>query len=172
MALGPVMLDIEGLELTPADRLLLREQAVGGVILFSRNYASPEQLSDLVSAIRAVRSPPILVAVDHEGGRVQRFRKGFSAIPPMRRLGLEFDRDQDAAVESARMAGWLIASELRAAAIDLVSPCTIRSHASEGSATGPFTRSQLSQPRRCILRISLAGTAVGDFPGHGWYRTP
>ena len=67
MALGPVMLDVEGLALTPADRDLLREPAVGGVILFARNYESPAQLADLVGAIRAVRSPPLLVAVDHEG---------------------------------------------------------------------------------------------------------
>lgn len=87
MALGPVMLDIEGSSLSPADRTLLREPAVGGVILFSRNYESPSQLSDLVGAIRAVRTPPLLVAVDHEGGRVQRFRDGFTPIPPMRDLG-------------------------------------------------------------------------------------
>ncbi|MDH4046771.1 MAG: beta-N-acetylhexosaminidase [Gammaproteobacteria bacterium] len=124
MALGPVMLDIEGLELSPADRQLLREPAVGGVILFSRNYESPEQIADLVSSIRALRSPPVLVAVDHEGGRVQRFREGFSAIPPMRRLGVEYDRDPDQALDCARMAGWLIASELRVAGIDLCfAPC-------------------------------------------------
>jgi beta-N-acetylhexosaminidase len=66
MALGPVMLDVEGLTLTPADREILREPAVGGVILFSRNYASPAQLGDLIATIRTVRTPPLLVAVDHE----------------------------------------------------------------------------------------------------------
>ena len=91
MSLGPVMLDIEGVALTPADRDLLREPAVGGVILFTRNYESPEQIADLVSDIRALRSPPLIVAVDHEGGRVQRFREGFSPIPAMRHLGLEYD---------------------------------------------------------------------------------
>jgi beta-N-acetylhexosaminidase len=118
------MLDIEGLLLTPADRDLLAEPAVGGVILFSRNYASPSQLADLVASIRALRRPPLLVAVDQEGGRVQRFREGFTAIPPMRRIGREYDRDPDAALELARTAGWLIASELRAADIDLsFAPC-------------------------------------------------
>ena len=108
MALGPVMLDIEGRELTPADRALLREPAVGGVILFSRNYASPSQIADLVAAIRSLRSPPLLIAVDHEGGRVQRFRDGFSAVPPMRSIGRQYDSDPDAAVSLAKTAGWLI----------------------------------------------------------------
>ena len=118
------MLDLEGLELTPADRDLLAEPAVGGIILFSRNYASPPQLADLVASIRALRSPPLLIAVDHEGGRVQRFREGFSAIPPMRRIGREYDRDPDEALKLARTAGWLIASELRVADIDLsFAPC-------------------------------------------------
>jgi beta-N-acetylhexosaminidase len=118
------MLDIEGLLLTPADRDLLAEPAVGGLILFSRNYASPSQLSDLVASVRALRSPPLLLAVDQEGGRVQRFREGFSAIPAMRRIGHEYDRDADKALVLARSAGWLIASELRAADIDLsFAPC-------------------------------------------------
>lgn len=124
MALGPVMLDIEGPLLTPADRALLAEPAVGGVILFSRNYASPSQLADLVASIRALRSPPLLVAVDQEGGRVQRFREGFSAIPPMRRLGHAWDGDPDEALELARTAGWLIAAELRSAGVDFsFAPC-------------------------------------------------
>jgi beta-glucosidase-like glycosyl hydrolase len=108
------MLDIDGLSLTPADRDLLREPAVGGVILFSRNYDSPEQIIDLVAEIRALRSPPLIVAVDHEGGRVQRFREGFSAIPPMRRIGREFNRDSATGEHLARQAGWLIGAELRA----------------------------------------------------------
>lgn len=118
------MLDIDGLSLTPADRDLLREPAVGGVILFTRNYDSPQQLAELVAEIRSLRSPPLIVAVDHEGGRVQRFREGFSTIPPMRRIGREFKRDADVADNLAHQAGWLIASELRAAGIDLCfAPC-------------------------------------------------
>ncbi len=118
------MLDIDGLSLTPADRYLLREPAVGGVILFTRNYESPEQIIDLVAEIRALRSPPLIVAVDHEGGRVQRFREGFSPIPPMRNIGREFNRDSAAAEQLARQAGWLIAAELRAVGIDLCfAPC-------------------------------------------------
>ncbi|NIA27116.1 MAG: beta-N-acetylhexosaminidase [Desulfobulbaceae bacterium] len=124
MSLGPVMLDIEGVSLTPADRNLIKEPAVGGVILFARNYESPEQIADLVADIRGLRSPPILIAVDHEGGRVQRFREGFSRIPAMRQIGHEYDENQDEALRFARLAGWLIASELRAVGVDLCfAPC-------------------------------------------------
>ena len=124
MSLGPIMLDIDGLELTPADRELLTEPAVGGVILFSRNYASPAQVADLVAEIRALRSPPLIVAMDHEGGRVQRFRESFSAIPPMRHVGRAFDRDPEVGLRLARQCGWLIGAELRGVAIDLsFAPC-------------------------------------------------
>src|SRR4029077_3344447 len=93
LPLGPVMLDVEGIALTDADRARLAHPLTGGVILFSRNYASPEQLSQLTSEIHAVRHPPLIIGVDHEGGRVQRFREGFTAIPPMRALGEAWDRD-------------------------------------------------------------------------------
>ena len=124
MSLGPVMLDIDGLSLSPADRDLLREPADGGVILFSRNYESVGQLTELVAHIRALRSPALLIAVDHEGGRVQRFRVGFTSIPPMRRIGREYDRDAESGLKAAREAGWIIGAELRAAGIDLCfAPC-------------------------------------------------
>jgi beta-N-acetylhexosaminidase len=118
------MLDIDGVALRPADRELLLERAVGGVILFTRNYESPQQIADLVAELKALRTPPLLIAVDHEGGRVQRFREGFSRIPAMRHLGHEYDREREAGLELARTTGWMIASELRAAAIDLCfAPC-------------------------------------------------
>ena len=118
------MLDIEATELVPADRELLREPAVGGVILFSRNYESPEQVAALIAAIRELRKPPLLIAVDYEGGRVQRFRDGFTRIPSMRRIGRHYDHDPDEAIDIARTAGWLTASELRAVGVDLsFSPC-------------------------------------------------
>lgn len=118
------MLDIEGTELVPADRRLLANPAVGGLILFSRNYESPEQVAALVAEVRALRRPPLLVAVDHEGGRVQRFRDGFTAIPPMRTIGLHYRSDKEAALELAETAGWVIGAELRSVGIDLsFSPC-------------------------------------------------
>src|SRR5210317_178661 len=113
MSLGPVMLDIDGTRLTPADRDLLREPAVGGVILFTRNYESVEQIGELVAELRGIRRPPLLIAVDHEGGRVQRFRDGFTQIPPMRMIGRQHRGDPAHAERLARLAGWLIGTELR-----------------------------------------------------------
>ena len=84
MSLGPIMLDIEGTELNADDIRRLQHPMVGGVILFGRNYQSPAQLKALTAAIHEVRQPPLLISVDHEGGRVQRFREGFTRLPAMR----------------------------------------------------------------------------------------
>ena len=174
MSLGPVMLDIEGTSLSPADRDLLREPAVGGVILFTRNYESIAQLSDLVADIRALRSPPLLVAVDHEGGRVQRFREGFTAIPPMRQIGREFDRDRDTGVQAAREAGWLIASELRAVGIDLsFAPCVdLDWGISDIIGNRAFHRrpdavAELAGGFARGLRSAGMSAVAKHFPGHG-----
>lgn len=118
MALGPVMLGLEGLELSQEEQEILRHPRVGGVILFSRNYQSPEQVAALTVAIHAVRRPRLLVAVDHEGGRVQRFRDGFTRLPPVRRLGEIHDQDRMRAKQLARVTGWLMAAELRAVGVD------------------------------------------------------
>lgn len=118
MGLGPVMLDIEGTALQPEERELLRHPRVGAVILFSRNYESPEQLSALLAEIHALRDPRLLVAVDHEGGRVQRFREGFTALPPMRLFGDLYAEDRARARRLAGECGWLMAAELRAVGID------------------------------------------------------
>jgi beta-N-acetylhexosaminidase len=112
------MLDIAGLELTAAERERIVHPLVGGVILFARNYAAPDQLKALTGAIRALREPPPLVAVDHEGGRVQRFRNGFAAIPAPRTLGEQWDRNAAAAAAEAQRIGLRIAGELGAHGID------------------------------------------------------
>ena len=119
MALGPVMLGLEGMELTAQERELLRHPLVGGVILFTRNYQSPAQVAALTTAIHALRQPRLLVAVDHEGGRVQRFRDGFTRLPAVRQLGGIYDQDRMRAKQLARVTGWLMAAELRAVGVDL-----------------------------------------------------
>lgn len=118
MSLGPVMVDVQGLELDPQEREMLAHPLVGGVILFSRNYESPEQLRELVAQIHGLREPQILVAVDHEGGRVQRFRDGFSLLPAVRKIGDIYDQDKARGRKLAREHGWLMASELRAMGVD------------------------------------------------------
>ena len=124
MNLGPLMVDVQGLELQPDEREMLAHPLVGSVILFARNYADPEQLSRLVADIHAVRSPALVVGVDQEGGRVQRFRSGFSLLPPLRRIGHEFDAEPKAGLALARDLGWLMAAELRAHGVDLsFAPC-------------------------------------------------
>ena len=87
MKLGPVLADVSGLELTPDDVERLQHPQVGGMILFARNFAAPLQLIQLAHSIRELRTPSLLIAVDHEGGRVQRFRHGFTTIPPMSEIG-------------------------------------------------------------------------------------
>src|SRR5512134_2654725 len=118
MSLGPVMLDVQGLALLPEERERLKHPLVGGVILFSRNYQSPEQIEALVRDIHAQREPQLLVAVDHEGGRVQRFRDGFTALPPIRELGRIYDENPKRARRLAETSGWLMATELRAIGVD------------------------------------------------------
>jgi beta-N-acetylhexosaminidase len=174
MSLGPVMLDIEGLALSPADRDLLREPAVGGVILFTRNFESAEQIADLVTQIRALRSPPLLIAVDHEGGRVQRFREGFTLMPPMRHIGRVYDRDSGQGLKIAREAGWLIASELRTAGIDLCfAPCVdLDWGVSEIIGNRSFHRkpdavSELAEAFARGLRSAGMAAVAKHFPGHG-----
>lgn len=113
-----VMLDIEGTQLTQEDKTLLQHPAVGGLIFFSRNYKNRAQLQQLVQAIRAERSD-ILLAVDHEGGRVQRFRDGFTELPPMAALGKQYEENPERALDGATLLGQLMASELLDVDIDI-----------------------------------------------------
>lgn len=126
--IGPLMLDIEGLVLTENEKTILVNPLVGGLILFSRNFKSTQQLSALVKEVRAM-APNIIIAVDHEGGRVQRFKEGFTLVPPMASLGTLFNKSPEDALEKAKDYGWIIASELLAYDIDLsFAPVLDRNH--------------------------------------------
>ncbi len=119
MSLGPLMISLEGTALEDRERVWLESPAVGGVILFSRNFSDLDQLIGLIDEIHRLRSPPLLVAVDQEGGRVQRFREPFTVLPPMRALGHRYDMDSKAGRRIAYDFGWLMAAELLAAGVDI-----------------------------------------------------
>ena len=119
MSLGPLIIDLQGTTLDPEEARWLAEPAVGGVILFARNFESLAQLEALVAAIRAVRSPELLITIDQEGGRVQRIKKPLTRLPPMRALGYLYDTEPQRALEATKELGWLLAAELRAVNIDL-----------------------------------------------------
>lgn len=124
MSLGPLMIDLRGKTLAADEREWLQSPLVGGVILFTRNFESVEQLARLVAEIHAARQPPLLVTVDQEGGRVQRFRAPFVRLPPFRALGRLYDEERDLALKVAGACGWVMAAELRAVGVDLsFTPC-------------------------------------------------
>lgn len=113
------MMGLSGSGLSAEERGLLRQPQVGGVILFTRNYESPRQIAALTAEIHALRDPPLLIAVDQEGGRVQRFRSGFTLLPAVARLGALHDRAPAQARDCAETTGWLMAAELRSVGVDL-----------------------------------------------------
>ena len=174
MSLGPLMVDIAGTELTPDDVQVLSHPLVGSVILFSRNYRDVAQVSRLTAAIRAVRTPSLLIAVDHEGGRVQRFREGFTRLPPARSLGRRYDEDRREGLSLAQAAGWLMASELRAVGVDFsFAPCVDLDHGvSEIIGDRAFHRDPDAVAALAVAYMSgmreagMAATAK-HFPGHG-----
>ncbi|MBU3671297.1 MAG: beta-N-acetylhexosaminidase [Sinobacteraceae bacterium] len=174
MTLGPLMVDLEGTVLQPVEREILAHPLVGSVILFSRNYADPEQLRQLVADIHAVRSPALIVAVDHEGGRVQRFRSDFSRLPAARRIGHEYDSSPRAGLALAREMGWLMAAELRAYGVDLsFAPCVDLDYGvSEVIGDRALHRSAAVVGELAVAYMGgmkaagMAATAK-HFPGHG-----
>jgi beta-N-acetylhexosaminidase len=176
-AFGPVMLDVVGHTLAADDIRRITHPLTGGVILFARNFESRNQLIALTGAIRALR-PDVLIAVDHEGGRVQRFRSdGFTRLPAMRRLGEIWDRDEAKALNAATAVGFVLAAELRACGIDLSFTPVLDLDYGESGVIGDRAfhrdpRAVASLARSLNHGLALAGMANcgKHFPGHGFVR--
>jgi beta-N-acetylhexosaminidase len=156
---------------------MLGHPRIGGVILFARNFESPSQLRRLTSEIRSLRDPELLISVDHEGGRVQRFREGFTPIPAMRRIGKLADRDEAAAAAAAQAAGCVLAVELLSHGVDFSFTPVLDVDFGASSVIGD--RAFASSPERIaelagalLQGMDKAGMAgVGKhFPGHGHVR--
>lgn len=172
---GPVMLGVEACELTAADRERLGHPRVGGVILFARNFVDCTQLAALTASIHALRDPALVIAVDHEGGRVQRFRDGFTAIAPMRRLGELWDRNVATAVREAARTGWTIGSELRAYGVDLAFAPVLDLDFGASTVIGdralhrnPNAVAHLASELRRGLAAGGMAACGKHFPGHGF----
>ena len=170
---GPIMLDVAGLVLDQSDREILKHPAIGGVILFSRNYASVDQVRALTCEIKSIRSD-ILISVDHEGGRVQRFRQEFTQIPPMRLLGDIYDHSPEQSCQLACDIGWLIAVELQSVGIDFnfTPVLDLDTGFSEVIGDRAFHHSAetVAELATALIRGLREGgcAAVGKhFPGHG-----
>ncbi|HJW53326.1 MAG TPA: beta-N-acetylhexosaminidase [Burkholderiaceae bacterium] len=173
--LGPVVIGVEGKQLTPADRRRLIDPRVGMVILFSANFESPEQLRQLTEEIHGIRNPPLLVAVDHEGGRVQRFRTGFTRLPAMRRLGRLWERDVLQACRVAASTGYVLAAELRAHGVDFTFAPVLDIDWGRSGVIGDRSfhadaRVVAMLAAHLIHGLAMAGMANcgKHFPGHGW----
>ncbi len=118
MSLGPLMVDLAADCMSAEEKELLHSPQVGGVILFSRNFGTVERLIKLIEEIHELRHPRLLIAIDQEGGRVQRLREGFTQLPAINLLGQIYDSEPKRALELAMVSGWLMASELRSIGID------------------------------------------------------
>src|SRR5687768_11700150 len=168
-----LVIGVAGTELTAQERDWIQNDACAGVILFSRNFASKAQVAELSQAIREAAPRPQLVCVDQEGGRVQRFREGYSALPPLEPFGQLFARDAKAALELAEEHAWLMASEVRATGVDLSFAPVVdlgrgnraignRAFSEDPQVVAEFTRAYV----RGMHAAGMAAT-LKHFPGHG-----
>lgn len=174
MSLGPLMLDLESTELSAAERERLCHPAVGGVILFARNVQSLPQVQDLLASIRAVR-PELILALDQEGGRVQRIRQGVTALPALGTLGKWFDEAPVAALQAAKEWGWLMASEMLALGFDISFAPVLDLNVGRSKVVGDRAfhgrpQAVVALGRAYIDGMHEAGMAATGkhFPGHGW----
>ena len=168
-----LQIGVSGHELTARERDWLQHEACAGVVLFARNFASKAQVAELTQAIREAAPRPQLIAVDQEGGRVQRFRDGFSALPPLSGFDSLYRRDADAALALAREHAWLMASEIRATGVDLSFAPVIdleRGNRAIGNrAFSPDPQVVAAFAREYVAGMHEAGMAatLKHFPGHG-----
>lgn len=173
MLLGPVMLDLESTILTPDEAVLLHHPLVGGVILFARNYESPPQIAALTAAIRQIR-PQLLIAVDQEGGRVQRFKDGFTRLPAMQQFLPLYRKNAKSALGLVKDSGWLMASELLAVGVDFsfapvldLDDCSNSVIADRSFSEKPVEAVALASAWMEGMHEAGMATTGKHFPGHG-----
>ena len=174
MQYGPVMIDLEGKTLLPSEHALLAHPRVGGVIFFTRNYQDIAQLKALIIDVRAAAQKPLLLAVDHEGGKVWRFNEGFTKLPPAKHYGDLYQQDSGEALKSAHNAGWVMATELLDCGIDFSLAPVLDLEKGMSEVIGDRAFAQDPQVVSELAKAFIQGmNAVGmsatgkHFPGHG-----
>lgn len=177
MSIGPLMIDIAGTSLKAEEKELLINPLVGGVILFSRNYESIIQIEGLIREIHKLREPRLLIAVDHEGGRVQRFREGFTRLPAAAVLGKLYRKESKRARSLALKCGWLMGVELRSVGVDFsFAPVLDLSHGVSGVIgdrafhRSPEVVADLAHYVMSGMRRGGMQSVGKHFPGHGGVR--